>query len=339
MEKSQYRNPYECDLCNYGTINRADYRKHLKTRKHITITINNSSPTSSAPVPNKGFECEPCNYQCKTESEYNRHVKTTSHIVKLHGVIECSTCNKIFANESGLWKHSKKCLIKSKHTVEEQKEIEKTALLNSVTPELFFELARNNTELCQVIKESHKLVELALKNGGSNNNNTSNSHNKNYNIQLFLNETCKDALNFSEFMNTIKLSLEDLEKTGQLGYVEGMSRILVNALNKTTLEKRPLHCTDIKKETVYIKESNKWDKENKEKENLNRAIQYISERNLGKIREWKEENPESMDSNSEKSEVLNQLYANVMSRDDERDNNRIIKKVLSEVVIDPTADA
>lgn len=110
-----------------------------------------------------------------------------------------------------------------------------------------------------------------------------------------------------------------------------------SALFLVPLEKRPLHCTDIKKETVYIKESNKWDKETKEKEKLNRAIQYISERNLGKIREWKEENPDSMDSNSEKSEVLNQLYANVISRDDERDNPRIIKKVLSEVVIDQTS--
>ena len=340
MEKVIVTNAFMCTLCNYSTIKRGDYNKHCSTKKHNGLLSANTAVI---------LYCSSCQQQCKNQEDYNRHVQTTSHLVKHHGIIECSICNKIFVNESGLWKHSKKCKEQIRNKLDEKmrKEIDnknaECALINTVTPEMFMALARNNNELCQVIKESQKhtekLVELALKNGysgSSNNTNTNstvNSHNKQVNIQLFLNETCKDALNFSEFMNSIKLSLEDLEKTGQLGYVEGMSRILVNALNKTTLEKRPLHCTDIKKETVYIKESDKWDKENKDKENLNRAIQYISEKNLGKIKDWKEENPDALETNSEKSEVLNQLYANVFSKDDNRDNHRIIKNVLSEVVL------
>ena len=298
----------------------------------------------------KEFKCELCNYVCYFKGDFHKHEKTKKHMIltnkitKEKRVYHCLMCKKDYSSASSLCKHKKICSEKSSKKV-----ILPTEPSNIFTPDLVLNLLQKNAELQNMMLEQsekhHQDMLLIVKQQQQQQehqqhqqnqqqqphqpqqthyNNVTNNH---LNLNVFLNETCKNALNFSEFMNSIQVSLEDLENTGRLGYVEGISRIFLNALKNTDKEHRPLHCTDIKRETVYIKEADKWDKET---ESLSRAIQYISDKNLGQIQEWKKENPDSLDSGSEKSEVLNQLY--MVSLGGDKDG-KIIKNVLKEVAL------
>ena len=186
--------------------------------------------------------------------------------------------------------------------------------------------------------EMSKTNSLVMNN--SNNNTTNNTTNNQFNLNFFLNETCKDAINLSEFMKSIKLQLVDLENTARLGYVEGISRILIRALNDMDVDKRPIHCTDVKRETVYVKEQDNWEKENLDKDNLKRAVTFIADQNLSQINEWKQQNPKWDDNESQESQVLSKIYISALggeNPDEERKfMNKIIKNVIQEVVVDKT---
>ena len=213
--------------------------------------------------------------------------------------------------------------------------------------ELFLEMMKQNKEMqnfwVEQTKElQNKMVEkfASTKQNISNSNNV-NSNNHQFNLNIFLNETCKDALNFSEFIKTIvqNLNLEDLEETGRLGYVDGITRIFVNALKNTEIERRPLHCTDIKRETVYIKEEDKWEKEKNDKDTIKDAIETIANQNMMQINEWKTQNPSCLtDADSTESAVLSKLYMTTMGSCDEDQNSKmkkkIVRKVLHEVIVD-----
>ena len=152
---------------------------------------------------------------------------------------------------------------------------------NSITPELVIEIIKQNQELQKQNNELQKQMLEVIKNGTTNNStnivgNTTNSHNKAFNLQFFLNETCKDAMNIGEFVDSLKLQLSDLEKVGEAGYIEGISSIIVKNLKELDITKRPVHCTDKKRETIYIKDDNKWEKEDDNKTKLRKAIKKIS---------------------------------------------------------------
>ena len=337
---------YYCKYCDYRTIYKTNYKRHNSSESHKNNVMSKECELPIESISDKEYTCEPCNFVTVSKYNYDRHISSVKHnkdtVLEKGNNHSCVYCEACYSTASGLWRHKKQCSqitpgmdkCKTNTTIDKSQDIS-----NIFTPQFVIELLNKNTELQNIIIDQGKqMIELAKSqqphNNTNNSNNTTTNNNQKFNLNFFLNETCKDAINFSEFMNSIKVTLEDLEKTSQLGYVDGISRIFINALKNTDMEHRPLHCTDIKRETVYIKEGNKWDKENKEQENLKRAVEYISNKNLGQIQEWKKENPESMDFNHPKSEVLDTMYTASLSKDPEKEDSKIIHKVLNEVALE-----
>ena len=248
----------------------------------------------------------------------------------------CS-CGKIFKYHSGLWRHKKICVIIPKT------ELPDTDLSNNdlSDKELIIMLLNENKEFKQIIIEQNKTLIEVTKNSNNNttnNNITTNSHNKTFNLQFFLNEQCKDALNITEFVSSIKMQITDLETTGRRGYVEGVSRIINKNLKDLDMFKRPIHCSDLKRETLYIKNDNEWKKENDDKPLLTKAIKQIANENIRQIGEWKKEHPDCTDSNSRQNDLYLKIVSNAMSggtsEEQSKNYEKIISNIAKEVVID-----
>ena len=238
---------FYCESCNYTTSNKYDYNKHITTPKHIsnvqTATFSiNVNPKNAFKVAK--YECSVCNYYSKNKSNYDKHLLTDKHINKITGEPKnakhiCSRCNKEYSIYNSLWKHKKHCVVITEREPEPLQNtftpINKDNSYNSITPEMFMEVLNESKELRNVLIEQNKelqnkLLELASK----QTNNTINSHNTNnqFNLQFYLNETCKDAMNIVDFVNSLKLTTDDFETTGKLGFVEGISRIFIKELKK-----------------------------------------------------------------------------------------------------------
>jgi hypothetical protein len=235
-------------------------------------------------------------------------------------------CGKNFKTNSGLWKHKKvcnqiNCEIKSNNEPTDKELI--VLLLKQHT-----KLMEQNTELLEVIK-----------NGTHNTNisNNTNSLNKTFNLQFFLNETCKDAMNIMDFVDSIKLQLSDLEKVGQIGYVEGISNIITTNLKALDVTQRPIHCTDKKRETLYIKDEDKWEKENEEKKKLKKAIKKVANKNIMLIPKFKEAHPDCGKSASKFSDQYNKIIIESMGGSGDNDTEKeekIIKNISNVTTID-----
>ena len=348
---------YICTSCDYTTSNKNDYTKHLLTRKHKNINIlDGNSIKSIEKTPQeiaKKFTCEKCNFETKKQSDYDRHINTRKH---LHNSGEddtksmqtCDICKKHYNSYNSLWKHKRKCVIPILETSNDN-EMNASSIpaIQSIdmSSNLMMEFLKTSKEMQIFLVEQNrelqnKLLELAKNQSVTNTNcnNTTTNNNQQFNLHFFLNETCKDAINMVEFVKSIKLQLEDLEETARLGYVDGVSRIFVRALNDMEVNKRPIHCTDIKRETVYVKNNDNWEKDCSEKKKLKKAVDYIANKNMQQIDDWKEQNPNWMDYNSEEGQVLNKMYmtttGGVTEEEDNKYMNKIIKNVLREVVLE-----
>ena len=293
------------------------------------------------------YVCELCDFKCCKKYSWDRHLLTIKHIQVTQsdqkvtekgqkGQKSCEICGKQYISRNGLWKHSKVCSEKMNNKYPE------------ITTDLVIEIIKQNQELQkqnnEIQKQNNELQKQMLeviKNGthnNSNNNNTNNSHNKTFNLQFFLNEECKDALNISEFVSSIKVQLEDLETTGRLGYVEGVSRIINKNLNDLDQTKRPIHCSDVKREVLYIKNDDQWIKENETKPILTKAIKQIANENIKQISEWKKKYPDCTDSESRKNNLYLNIVSNAMSGSTAEEQltnyEKIITKVAKEVTIE-----
>ena len=301
---------FSCSVCDYNTSKKRDYMKHLATDKHKinTMEVNGS----------------------------NMEVPKVAHFV-------CN-CSRVFNTHGGLWKHKQKCT--NNNTVNSNiLEFQDNVKVDMNDPNLIIEILKQNQDFKQLIidqnktimEQNNKLFELC-KNVGNNNNNTTNSHNKSFNLNFFLNETCKDALNISDFVKSIKPSLEDLETTGRLGYVEGVSNIILKNLNTLDSNMRPIHCTDIKREVLYVKDNDEWIKEQDEKPVLTKAIKVIANENIKNINEWRKEHPGCTAADSRKNDLYLKIVSNAMSGatiDETCKNiNKIIGNVSKKVQID-----
>ena len=296
--------------------------------------------------------CKLCDYTTDRKSSYNKHLLSGKH--KKHDMLttcmdsltkdisenNCSNCEKKYKSRVGLWYHQKKCKNTSPVETPTLEGVETPVLDSSlneikVLTELVIELVKNNTELQKQNQDFQKQVLEICKNNNTmiNLNNVNTTNNKTFNLQFFLNEECKDAMNLSEFINSIQLKLSDLENMGKLGYVEGMSHIIIKQLHDTDLNKRPIHCSDAKRETLYIKEENKWEKENSENNTMIGAVRCVDKKNYKMLNNWKEEYPKCLDSESNQCDQYMKLVGIVMSGDTEN-INKVIKKVSKEVVID-----
>jgi hypothetical protein len=199
--------------------------------------------------------------------------------------------------------------------------------------ELIMMLIKENAEMKTLMLDVCKKIQPTI----SNVSNVSNSHNK-FNLHFFLNTTCKDALNLTDFVDSMKIKLTDLENVGSIGYVNGLSNIIINNLKALDINKRPVHCSDVKREIMYVKEENKWEKEKDERENLKKAIKKIAYKNVIEIPNWQKVNPGCEYSNNKKNDnflkIVNESMGALTEQENEEYINKIIKNVAKEVTIE-----
>ena len=296
----------------------------------------------------KIFVCELCDFKCSKKSNMDKHNLSLKHKkndteLQENAIKESFICNcgKEYKFRQGLWKHKKKCLI-------ENTEVENNCESFNITPEIILNVIQQNQEfkglLIEQNKQNHELQKQnnelqkqmieVIKNGT---NNTVNSHNKTFNLQLFLNETCKDAMNIMDFVESIKIQLCDIESIGELGFVNGMSKLIIKNLNALAENMRPVHCNDPKRDSLYVKDANVWEKEDSENKKMKKAIKYISHKNICAIPEWKAKYPDCIYSDSKKSNQYNHIVVEAMGGPGDNDAekaDKIVKKIAKEVIID-----
>jgi hypothetical protein len=322
---------FTCDICIYSTCRNSQYIRHLSTSKHIKMVLEINT--------------------IKMESQSQTH-------------FTCKICDKVYNGISGLWKHKKICKIQKKETI--NKEINNTIIIPSIDDKMLniiqehssfkkiildlvnkkneenndltnsnelqniiIDLQKQNNDLQKQVLEVCKNIQPGI------NNSMNNSNNKTFNLNLFLNEQCKDAMNMSDFVNSFHLKMEDLESVGELGYVEGISKLLVNKLNDLDVYKRPMHCSDAKRETLYVKDQDKWEKEQNDNPKIRKAIKKISHRNTVLLSEWRDTHPGSRVSTSEVNTQYMSLVrqSNGGNEDITDSENKIIRRLAKEVVI------
>jgi len=298
---------YRCEICHYNTSRKSNYDEHLLTAKHIKHQFGNAMDT---------FGNE--NQQKTSNSKYS-----------------CKNCNKDFKNRSGLWKHNKKC---------NNEDIKKENNFDEISDkELILMLIKENSEFKNIMMDQSNIMLKAIENGTHNTNShntttsTTNSHNKSFNLQFFLNETCKDAMNIMDFVNSIQLQLSDLERVGKLGYVEGISNIIVKNLKDLDVTQRPVHCTDKKREVLYVKDENKWEKEDEERKKIRRAIKRVASKNLNLLPKFKEVYPDCSKSSSLYSDQYNKIIVESCGGSGENDyekEEKIIRNIAKMVTIE-----
>jgi len=290
-------NIFSCFICDYNTSRKSSYDKHVLSTKHQYLTKSNNLLTKS----------------CKK-----------LQIVANSCDFVCQNCNKVYKSRVGLWQHKKKCTI----TEDSNKETIPHNLIEEPTDkQMIMLLIKDNSELKNMMME-------VLKNGTHN---TTNSHNKSFNLQLFLNETCKGAMNIMDFVDSINLQLSDLEKVGKLGYVDGISNIIVKNLKALDVSERPIHCTDKKREILYVKDDNKWEKEDETNNKMRKAIKIISNKNIKMLTTFKEKYPDCLKSESKYSDQYNKIVIESFGGNGDNHNekeNKIIQQIAKEVTID-----
>jgi hypothetical protein len=302
----------------------------------------------------KQFYCEKCDYVCSIKFSYDRHMQTIKHKLKQtetnetqkekKGEKNICDCGQLFKSRTTLWRHKQKCDYYNEEQNQEQEQ-EKFETMEPTTKEII-DLMRlqmlENQELRKImISQQQQIIELASKNSVTNTN-CNNVNTNTFNLNMFLNEKCKDAINISEFVDNVKLQLSDLENFGNMGYVEGVSQILIKNLKDLDTYSRPIHCSDLKREVLYIKDNNEWTKETDDKPVLKSAIKQIANKNIKQIQTWKDENPGCCNSESKKNDQYMKIVMNSMSggTSEEQINNisQIVKNVAKVVAIEKSAN-
>jgi len=297
--------------------------------------------TKKMPKNAEKFICEMCDFICSKQSNYDKHILTPKH-KKRYKMIQKDTiscekmpknaetyicdCGKSYQYHSGLWRHKKYCKMCSITEKMSNHEIKPEDF--TTDKDLIMLLIKENADLKNMMME-------VIKNG--THNTTNNYNNKTFNLQVFLNETCKDAMNIMDFVDSIKLQLTDLESVGELGYVKGISNIIVKNLRALDITKRPVHCSDAKREVLYIKDNDKWEKEDSENNKLQKAIKYISHKNILLLSKWREKYPDSQLSDSPQSDKYHHMVMEAMGGDGNNNlekMNKIIRNIAKEVVIE-----
>ena len=302
------------------------------------------------------FYCKNCDFKCSYKRDYERHLDTKKHRCSEKSTngnefylkkpkltsFTCENCDKIYSDRSSLWKHKKKC--NEIPFCEESKVTPETV----ADKELIMMLIKDNNELRKMMMEqqtlllenNNKVLEIC-KNGTHNTTNThTNSHNKAFNLNFFLNETCKNAMNIMDFAESIQLQISDLEAVGKVGYVEGISNIIVKNLKALDITERPIHCADKKREVIYIKDEDKWEKEDDDKKKLRKVINKVACKNQRLLPKYKEAHPGCNYSDSKFSDQYSKLVIEAMGgtgNNDVEKADKIIRNIAKEVVIDKIA--
>ena len=298
---------FRCLCCDFNTSRFSQYERHLDTEKHKRLQNTTNTTKKFQKVPNLEIEI--------IEKKY-----------------ECEVCHKKYLHHSSLWKHKQNC---SEYLLEtEKKEPSITGLDANF---LKFVLENNTENIKYIVMEVCKQIQPNNNMNNSHNTQThNNSHNKTFNLQIFLNETCKDAMNLTDFINSIDLQLSDLENVGKLGFVNGISNILIKNLNAMDVTKRPVHCSDTKREVIYVKEDGKWEKDEENNAKLRKAIKKLAFNNSKLLPVYRKKYPDSENPLSSKSDKYNKLVIEAYGgkNEDIINENKIIKNIVKETGID-----
>jgi hypothetical protein len=329
---------FVCIICDELCYDKKSYDNHIL--QHRTF-LNEKNAEKC-----REYHCKECNFTCSKKSNWSAHIATTKHqnrtisneknaIIKpLH---KCSICDKEYKAKTSLWYHMKKC---TSITQPQPQQLENKMVVSDIQQksfEIITDLLKQNKELHEQIIEISKEPKIInnINNTSNSNNNTTNNQ---FNLNMFLNEECKNAVNIMDFVRSLNLTVEDIEETGRLGYVGGMTRIFVNALKDMDVKMRPIHCTDIKRETVYVKDKDTWEKDNQEKNKLKNALKQVARKNLQLLPEWQEQNPDYRILDTPENQQYMQISLNSLGaysdEDSQKQDDKILKNVLKEVVIE-----
>ncbi len=252
---------------------------------------------------------------------------------------ECKYCRRPYINRTGLWRHNKKYGVSCITNSMDVSKIESTAELKNVINMMMNMNNEFKTQMMEMYKTSMTAMTTTASTNITNNNtnnNMTNCYNQTYNMQFFLNEKCKDAMNMKDFVNSIQLNTDDLENVGKLGYVEGMSNILITNLNKTELHKRPVHCSDVKRETLYVKDADKWECDGPDYQKMTNAVLAVEHKNVKLMGEWAAQHPKCMMSHTKDNEQYFKLSKIVTDGAKDGNISKVIKKVAKCVALDKT---
>lgn len=315
---------YDCEICDFSTSNKCNYNKHLLTAKHQSLTFINRNNTEE---------------------------------------FICDKCSKYYKSRVGLWSHNKKCTSKENYIpILQPSQIddnnEKMYCLSSSNNKMILEIIKDNNEFKNLlVEQSKQVLDLQKENNvimkenkeiinkmveitqhqltvptNVTNNTTNHNNQNNFNLNLFLNETCKDAMNIQEFLENIKITFEELLTIENAGFVNGVSDIFMKRLRDLEVTKRPIHCTDVKRETIYLKECNAWNKDDKDNTKLKDVIEKIEKKNVVSLHQWCLDNPDSRINNTPNNLLRDKIFYQTL-QGDERTRDKIIKNIAKEVVV------
>ena len=279
------------------------------------------------------FYCEKCDYGCSKLFCWNQHLMTAKHhkanqeLIKYNKEYSCEKCNIKFKHQTSYCRHKKKC----NNTISDSSnndfvfDKEFVMLVLKKNSELQSQMMEQQT---QMLDQQKQMLEV-IKNGTHNTTN----NNKTFNLQLFLNETCKDAMNIMDFVDSVKVQLSDLENVGELGFVDGISNIIIKNLKDLDVTQRPVHCTDTKREILYVKDEDKWEKEEQDNKKLRKVIKHIAQKNTKLLYTFKDKYPDCTNGDSKYSDKYNKAMVESFSGDCENEN-KIIKKLSKVLIID-----
>jgi len=306
------------------------------------------------------YYCEFCNYICSKKSIFNKHLSTNKHKnatfsnekVSTH---KCDLCNKGYTDRTGLWRHKKNCRGNSTDLFHLQSNEEYNSS-NIIAPDILKKLLTQNQEFKQLIIEQqqenqkqqqenqklqNKLISAVKDSGNIINSHNTTNNNQKFNLNFFLNTTCKDAMNMSDFIENIEIGFKDIENIGKNGYVSGMTDMILSRIKELDVTKRPLHCTDLKRETMYIKDNDEWCKDTPDNSKLHKTIKYVAKRNYATIPLWRENYPECQDWNNPKYDFCVDMMRNILGDvgdEQTRLDNKVIKNLSRHILVDKTLE-
>lgn len=319
-----------------------EYITHINTPEHKIRTPTNQKMPKNADE----FKCEKCDFICSKYSNYTAHMSTRKHQIRTSTNKKCQKmpettrrlysceCGKAYSHASSLWNHKQRC---PPSMCEDD-----VVVATSVTTAPVLDKDKVIIDLLQQNNQLQKHVIELSQNGSTNNSHNTithtNSHNKTFNLQFFLNETCKDAMNIQDFIKSLQLSVQDLESVGELGYAEGISRMFVKGLNELEVTKRPIHCSDLKREVIHIKDKDVWEKDTSSQDKLKKAIKDLSNKNIMLFDDWQRQNPGYDQYDSKKNDIYLKMMVQAMGPADEvaerRDFGKIVRTIARTTIID-----